>query len=380
VKFALVSHVLPPSESGQAMVLYRLLKDFDPATYCLISHDQYDGSAPYASYSSKLAGKYHRVTARKLNLPAAIVERGRNIARILRAERCGAVVACTGDLLNLPAAFVASRIAHVPYYIFMCDHYVYQWVNWTDRIVARLAAPWLLRSAAGTIVSNEFMADALKAAYAVDPVIIRNPCEPSDYADASDSRVAPSGDATARRIVFTGAIYAANYDAFRNLVSALARPRERRIELHVYSAQCVPESILQLAPDLVIHHPHASLAGMPAIQESADILFLPLAFNSPYPQVIKTASTAKLAEYLAAGRPILAHAPADSFVSWYVRKERCGIVVDEPSPARLADEITRLLADAELGAALGSRARSLAVSEFLAAKAQAEFAALLGLN
>ena len=36
-KFAFVSHVLPPSPSGQAVVIFRLLREFDPEEYVLIS-------------------------------------------------------------------------------------------------------------------------------------------------------------------------------------------------------------------------------------------------------------------------------------------------------------------------------------------------------
>jgi glycosyltransferase involved in cell wall biosynthesis len=377
MKFGLVSHVLPPSDSGQAMVLYQLLKDFDPAAYCLISQDPCDGSSPYGSFSSRLPAKHYHLPLERQNVLAAAVSRGFNIARILRAERCDAVVVCTGDLLNLPATFVASRIAKVPYYIFMCDHYAHQWLNLGDRFLAKVAAPLLVRSAAKTIVSNEHMADAIKEGYGVDPVIIRNPCEPSDYPGVIDD-AGLRKDADERSIVFTGAIYAVNVDAFENLVMALAQLKERRVRLHLYSAQRLPESVVRLAPELIVHHPHAALAQMPAIQGRADVLFLPLAFNSPYPQIVKTASTAKLAEYLASGRPILAHAPADSFVSWYVRKERCGVVVDEPAPSKLAEAIVGLLADDALSTSLARRARTLAAHEFPVSKAHAQLATLLG--
>src|SRR5438876_12321258 len=41
LKFALLSHVLPPSPSGQAIVLSRILRGIDPAQYCLISASDY---------------------------------------------------------------------------------------------------------------------------------------------------------------------------------------------------------------------------------------------------------------------------------------------------------------------------------------------------
>ena len=44
-KTAIVSHVLPPSPSGQAVVLYRLLEGMPPDRYCLISRERYEGDA-----------------------------------------------------------------------------------------------------------------------------------------------------------------------------------------------------------------------------------------------------------------------------------------------------------------------------------------------
>jgi glycosyltransferase involved in cell wall biosynthesis len=378
VKFAVVSHILPPSDSGQAMVLYRLLKDFDPATYCLISQQSYDGTVSYASYSAKLSAAYHHLPPEHVNVGAAIIARGRKIADILREERCEGVVVCTGDLVNLPAVFAASQIVKIPYFIFMCDHYGYQWLNPGDRVVARLSVGRLVRSAEKTIVSNEYMAAELRAAYAVEPVLIRNPFDPNDYAEPAAGADVRKKNGAERSIVFTGAIYDVNFDAFSNVLHALGSMRQRNVKLHLYSAQRLPESIVQIAPDLVVHHPHARLEEIPAILQDADILLLPLAFNSPYPKIVKTASTAKLAEYLAAGRPLLVHAPSNTFISWYVHKERCGIVVDEPSPSRLADEIAALLADPERGAAMGKRARSAAKAEFLASDAHAKLATLLG--
>ena len=361
------------------MVLYRLLKDFDPAAYCLISQDLGYGSSPTGWFSSRLSAKHCLLPPERQNVLAATIARGFRIARILQAENCDAAVVCSGELLNLPATFVASRIARVPYYIFMCDHYAHQWQNLGDRLVANVSARWLVSAAARVIVSNECMAASIRDEYGVDPVIIRNPCEPNDYPSVDSDVVVREGTGE-RRIVFTGAIYDVNVDAFENLVMALAQLRERRVKLHLYSAQQLPEWVVRLAPDLVVHHPHAPLSQMPAVQTSADILFLPLAFKSPYPHIIKTASTAKFAEYLASGRPILVHAPADSFVSWYVRRERCGVVVDEPSPSKLAAAIAGLLTDDALSTSLAKRARALAAHEFSVAKACAQLATLLGVN
>jgi glycosyltransferase involved in cell wall biosynthesis len=85
-----------------------------------------------------------------------------------------------------------------------------------------------------------------------------------------------------------------------------------------------------------------------------------------------------MSEYLAACRPILVHAPGDSFIAWYFRQHECGIVVDRLDPAELALALDLLLSDRALRERLAARAWERAREDFDLSKAQAQFAGLLG--
>jgi glycosyltransferase involved in cell wall biosynthesis len=65
----------------------------------------------------------------------------------------------------------------------------------------------------------------------------------------------------------------------------------------------------------------------------------------------------KLYSILAAGRPVLAVAPADTDVARIVRCEDCGLVVDPDKPADVAEAIQTLKADPARLEAMGQRAR-----------------------
>ncbi len=186
-KLALVSHVLPPSSSGQAVVLYRLLRALTASSYCLISGKDYrpEVGKHYPDQATyPLPGKYCyllperqvrllsspllrrfasglrmgraalkcllrlgrlqpketqptglspkppsiAVAARdetsslwnrfrtmlqsledRVNVPSGVQQRARQMTRLIRGERCHAVVACSGDLLDLPAACLAAQ-------------------------------------------------------------------------------------------------------------------------------------------------------------------------------------------------------------------------------------------------------------------------------
>lgn len=96
----------------------------------------------------------------------------------------------------------------------------------------------------------------------------------------------------------------------------------------------------------------------------ADILFLPLAFDSHFPELIRTSCPMKTGEYLASGRPILVHAPAGSFLDWYFTRHECGVVVSERDPEVLAEAIRRIRDNVELRERIGRNARARALADF----------------
>lgn len=390
--FAVLSHILPPSPSGQAMVLAQLLEGFAPARYCLISWQRYadgDHAAKYYHLGAP-AGSSRLTAVKRVLLPrlpsplvriykraheikqararaalpdhAAITEaRAAQLTPILDQEGCRLLIACTGDLYDLPAGFRAAQRAGIAFAPYIFDYYAYQWTG-AARDFALQHEPALIKGAAGVIAPNEFMAAAYREHYGIESVIIRNPAALPDC--AALDRAPRCFDADTVNIVYTGAVYHAQFDAFRNLIAA-AKRLERggiRIRLHIFTNQpptwLAAEGIEGLNVVFHAHIPHTEIA---AIQRQADVLFLPLAFESSIPEMIKTSAPGKMGEYLAAGRPILVHAPADSFVSWYFRAHGCGVVVDQNDPAALAAALKRLLADEGRRRELGRRAVERAV-------------------
>lgn len=410
MKFALISNVLPPSESAHAMIIHRLLRDLDPDCYCLISSRNYNtGDQP--NYSGRLAGRYYylppafqETRGKLLHLQSAgepiilglrVVLRGRAIARILRGEKCDAVVVCTGgsETLDFPAGYLASRLVGARFYAYLLDQY-------SDMVSFMLAKsllgksflqffePLVMKGAAAVIAPNEFLRDELRRRYQLEAVVIHNACDLSVYeksrgdggggADRSDDEI---------RIVYTGGVGAIHYAAFRNLVAALNLLGSRdvqfggkRARLHLYTAQTQAECEGVGIHGPVVYHEHEPVSAMPAIQRQADVLFLPLAFNFPYPEIVRTAAPGKMGEFLAARRPILVHAPSDSFIAWYFRHHECGLVVDQNDPAQLAEALELLLTDVSLSERLTERAWERAQTDFDLAKARAQFAEVIGLN
>jgi glycosyltransferase involved in cell wall biosynthesis len=398
MKFALLSNVLPPSESAHAAIIHRLLRDLDPGCYCLLSSRNYD-QWDQPNYSGRLAGKYYylppppqltrgyhfgaRAVRERLNLVIGVVARARAIVRILKREKCDAVVVCTGgrEILDFPAAYLASRLVGARFYAYLLDQYSHMVSYVLGNSFLRRFEPLVLRGAAAVIAPNEFLRDELKRRFSVEPVIIHNACDLSAYEDSrSSTNHASGGDRDGVRIVYTGGVGTLHFDAFRNLITAIKRLSREGVRLHLYTSQPRAEIDGAGIRGPVVYHEHEPVSSMPSIQQRADVLFLPLAFNSPYQEIVKTAAPGKMGEFLAARRPILVHAPHDSFIAWYFRHHECGLVVDRNDPAELARALELLLSDSGLREKLSARAWERAREDFILSRARAKFGEVLGLE
>ena len=391
VEFALVSEVVPPSWSGQAVLIRRLLTGLDPRAYCLITSDQGIYAGDHIQGLEATCYRLNPVRPRYLHsnkwlfgasavagAATGIARRAIQIARVVRRARSHAIVAFTGDFHDLPAAYLASRALRRPLYVYMCDYYSYREAYEPAR---RRLSPHLERivvsGATRVICGTDTLADALAQRYGIAPAVIHHPADLSLYALEDGAHRSPSRDV---QIVYTGTIYEAQLDAVQNLLAALDELPGRSAALHVYGGQ--PEEELRtrgLEGRLVVHG-HAPAQEIAAVQEGADILFLPLAFRSHYPEVIRTSAPMKFGEYLAAGGPLIVHAPADAFVSEYCRRHACAVVVDDPDARCLVEAIEALCDDAPLRTRLIRNAHERARSDFSIDVARARFGELMSLD
>lgn len=373
-RFAIISHVLPPAPSGQSVVLQRLLDGFQPESYCLIS-----------SAAAKLQPALHFPAPTDswffsgsivLNTWLGIRSRSRQIEAIVRHRGCQLIVVCSGDICDLPAAALAARRTGIPLLPYMFDDYRWQWTGFYRRLSRRLES-FVLQQASGIIVPNEFLAEEYGRRCQKPVVIVRNPALLPELEILDQSpRILDEGSVN---VVYTGSVYRAHYDAFRNLIGAIERLGRSDVKLHIFTAQSAEDlKVNGIGGAVVIHHPHQPPNDVARLQRQADLLFLPLAFSSPIPEVIRTSAPGKMGEYLAAGRPILVHAPADSFVSWYFCRHGCGIVVDHSDPVRLAETMQEIFSDFDQRERLGRQARACAERDFSIGKAQADFAGFIG--
>lgn len=391
-KFGLISLGLPPSQSGQSVVLYHLLKEFDPCEYSLITLKNFYLYKNLGNCSERLLASHYFVhpdfqIIRGLIKTASTIHfkqmidillkiRVRQYKKILNDECCYSVVGCTGDFFDPPAAFLASKKLGIPFIFYAFDYYSMQW---TDPFLRACAAQYeekIVHGATRVIVPNECMRMEYWQRYGVRASLIHNPFDLAAYEKniKTTSDIQKHDD---KRIVYTGAIYEAHYSAIKNLISAMRKSKIPGLSLHLYTPQSQLRLEMNGISGPVIVHKQLPNHRIPEIQRNADILFLPLAFGSMYPEVIRTSSPGKIGEYLASKKPILVHAPQDSFVSWYFKKHRCALVISDNNPDLLGNAIERLLNDGEFCHEIIQNAYHLALAEFDVGVARSKFRTIL---
>ncbi len=326
-------------------------------------------------YQGRGAGCLPRVN-NLAGLMATVLGRAWQIIRALQAEPVQAVIAASGSPFDLPAAWLAAERLRLPFLAWLFDDPVMQWP--ADTPYRGFARFWERRWAGRCqpIAPNEVMAEDFVARNprARHATLVRNPAADGAFAPPPARWPAAPG---AVRILYTGSVYGAQVDALRNLLSAIRS--SEGFELVIHTAQTEAQlAEMGLAGEGVRVRPHLPHAEALAAQQMADILFLPLAFESAIPEVIRSSAPAKAAEYLASGRPVLVHAPPGAYVNRLFGggSEGAGLVVDRPDPAALAAALLRLRNEPGLRAGMAARATTLA-GEFRVDANQARLLATL---
>jgi len=371
-RIAVISTTVPPGATGQARVLGHLIGHAPPDN-CLLLTEQ--SPFPPGVGPEGPLGNY-RVLAQ---LPMGLRESGwvpermptlnsfggilrsvgtraREISSYVREFNVAVMIACTASPFDLPACTLAALWHRLPLIAYLFDDPIFQWAPGTVRSVARLWEPIWSITAAQVLVPNEAMAEEFARRRARNPIIIRNPVAPEACSTCQKPWPATPDHL---RIVYTGSVYQAQADAFMNLLAALDELRDW--SLHIYTSQSETQlAAYGIEGARVFRHEHVEQSEAYKLQRSADVLFLPLAFRSTIPEALRTSAPMKLGEYLAAGRPILAHAPPDTFVARHLRQHHAAVVVDAPENSSVAAALREISNNAKLRENLYANAARLA--------------------
>jgi len=382
-RFALVTPVAPPSPSGQSRVLGSLLEGLGPDRAVVLTEDGaavsrgFHGFPYYRLPLGPVVQRILGILTRRLGTrhhDILLLALSWRIGQLARRHRSQVVIGCTASPYDIPAAWLAARRLGLPFIAYLFDDPVMQWTDPTMRALAKRWAERWMGEAAAVIAPNEVLARDVREAFGVHPLVLRNPAPPGAFRASGADEEAFAGQPV--RIVYTGSIYHAHFDAFHNLLRAIPG-LPFATELHVYTSQDRQWLESNGITGPVVWHDHIDDDAVFDVQRRAGILFLPLAFASDIPQVIRSSAPGKLGEYLASGRPVLAHVPAGSFVAEFLAARNCGYVVDVNEADAVREALLRIVEDQTATAAMVARAQEIAVKEFALEAIRGDFVQIL---
>lgn len=376
-QFAFSTRFLPPLWSGQAVVIRRLLTGVNTELYRLIGHPVVPLKDVSGDYIGALnAHRYELPPVRQLGSPRqemlvlrtvnllwGIWQRTWHIVAAMKNDRPEILVACTGDQMDPPATWLAAKILGSKYCLYFFDEYGEQW--WADRTifpVIKLIESYLVPRSDLLIAPNHFMARKLMVSYGKHCDVVHNPMPTTALPPAVTAFPA---DGKTVKLVFTGAVYHLNYAVFQAITVAISTMIDINAELHIYTAQSHEQIANEGVEGVKVKlHRHLRPDEVVKAQCEADVLLVPFNDAPDCLELVRTSATAKLADYLATGRPLLAICPDDAFLAAYLNDNECGLSISSLHPAAIQAAIRKIAFDAELRAKLREKSRECVQRDF----------------
>jgi glycosyltransferase involved in cell wall biosynthesis len=348
------------SYHGSAL-LYRLLQTYPPDRLTIIESgievSKLERRLAEVSYYAALIPMPRLQTTRFAVWYAAFCLRTAGLRAIrlkslARAFRPDAIITVTHGYSWITAAEIA-RLLDAPLQLICHDEWARSGAmqDWKDRIFGKY-----YRAAASRLCVSPFMAREYAQRYGVDGLVLY----PSRAADAVCYVKPPERlgtNATNLTCAFAGTINS------RGVVSAL-----RRL---AYSLESLNGRLLiygplttEIASTNGLAAANIELAGllpsgrlMDALRERADVLFVPMSFDSVDRNNMEISFPSKLADYAAVGLPLLIYGPPYcSAALWAAENVGVAEVVTEESECALSEALCRLAHDPSRRVTLAQKA------------------------
>ncbi|MFA6393164.1 MAG: glycosyltransferase [Candidatus Paceibacterota bacterium] len=396
-KTILISSYAPPALGGPQN-LYNLLRDTDPNSYCILTsfynidnlsarvgtwlkgeyifydststtknitdiQDNASSTIKKRDFVSKLKHFVKRFSFARSIFGVAIIL-SQIIAVILKGKKViknkgiNSIIGFSDYGPAMVGSYILHKITKKRYLIFLFDIYKGNLFPFPGNLLANILEKHMFKSVDKIIVTNEGTRDFYIKRYGKDIskkiITIHNSTFPEPYLKTKEFFEAKPP----YTIIFTGRIYWPQIRSIKNLMEAISEINDIEIKLKIYSPS--PKDYLKkigIFESKNIEINVTSPTEIPEIQSNADILFLPLSWHTQSQAIIDTATPGKLTDYLMAGRPILIHAPASTFLAKYAKENNFAEVVDEENSDILKKAIKKLIIDKEYSSNLIINAR-----------------------
>jgi len=327
--------------TAMAIIMRNLLSRFNRESFTVISEPvpgtpaRYPGARDYdfAPLPSFLPKRLQLVWQRS-QVPVASAK----AASMIKDLDVRVVVVCHVDMHAVKVARNAAKATRTPW-----TPYIHNmiWENYRDTKYEKEAIKvqkYVFEEASSLIVMCDGIKDLYKERYNIESrSIVHNHIEPVRES-------LPAGPVKSQCFL-SGHIYWINIHAVKRIIEAA-----RRFDMPLVVT--APETGLASAgiADQVRREFYPERSDYMAALEEQAILVTALDWpgeSTQSEEELMTLLPTRVVEYLAVGRPVLAHCPPESFMAKFLLKHKCAKVVTDPSVDAVADGIRQLLAGGE---------------------------------
>lgn len=347
-KLLILSSWSPPKIGGPQN-LYSLLKDIDAKDYCfLTSVDNFNENVKggpsldcqyyfFDSINKKVTNNIITKTIYKIKKICHTIILGKNI---VKREKINLLIAISDGGFSFLTTIIISILTKRPYILFLFD--IYKGNNIAqNKFFTKTLESIAFKKATKIIVTNEGTKRYYENIYQEikDIEIINNSIVFEPYSNLSPNTNKENGNIN---LVFTGNIYWPQESAVEDVLQLVKNNNNLKIDFTIYCPNPPTRIVSEYKNTPNIKICSAPQAEMPRIQNEADILLLPLSWDTPSPKVIETATPGKLTDYLISGKPILIYAPDYAYITEYGNKFNFAAVVNKRSEEALIEAINKI--------------------------------------
>ena len=207
-----------------------------------------------------------------------------------------------------------------------------------------------LKGARETFVISEAMQQNFKKAFGYDSAVLNNSVDfPASCPEPDGGRGGPL------RLAYTGALHSYYADAMAHVLNEV-RGLEGKVEIDIYSHEGLPGVTADNAAGPWRRVEPVASGDMVETLRKYDVLLMLSSFRPEHRTIAETSLASKFADYLAAGRCILAYGPDYAENVRYTERHGLGVTVTCDSPGSLRQAVLGLAEDPERRSRLGSQA------------------------
>ena len=294
----------------------------------------------------------------------------RKLEAVCRQNGAFAIHSIAHGGLDFYTGFRVAKKLNVPFFLQVHDDFIFSARGVRNQAAAHSALAEAWKEAAERFVICRALGQEYCRRYGErDYVVITDGSQ--NIAAAPRPRLAGN-----LNVYFMGLFHLEYEPNLKLLVSALADLQKEghgdRVSITLRCGGIRPQSVAG-CESFVRVLPFASEAAIESEIRQADLLYLPLPFESKYELFVRFSLSTKLVTYLASGVPILYHGPPEAAVYDLLRAHNAALLCTRPGLQDLLGILREYIRDPAIGMDLARNALDLAASDFMLKEIRLKF-------